>query len=282
MKCMAGYVFIGRARATERSVLTRVLISRTLSSHLKRVGSEESFAFSGCGWLLPFHLGVVAALRRGLWISSSTVCAGTSGGAIAAMVACGQLDPHEALETIIRTARNDKFRKDISKGLLNALQELLSDDIARICSGRLHVFTTQVRPISALGPVIVNRFDSAEHLAAAIGASCFIPFYSSPDTLTARAGSDKSTAFIDGGVFAMMPTIGDVCISPLPSAFFLPPLPGFRKPHIFLQDGIYKPSTLLKWGFLPPEEAALKELFQHGVASAERWIAEQQSDNNKS
>jgi hypothetical protein len=44
---------------------------------------SRSFAFSGCGWLLPCHLGVIQSMKQHGMLTEKSICAGTSGGAIA-------------------------------------------------------------------------------------------------------------------------------------------------------------------------------------------------------
>lgn len=43
---------------------------------------STSFAMSGCGWLWPFYLGVIKTMKKKGYLTDSSICAGTSGGAL--------------------------------------------------------------------------------------------------------------------------------------------------------------------------------------------------------
>jgi predicted acylesterase/phospholipase RssA len=88
---------------------SNVLLARRDSISIKRrsTGSAprkhaaiESLAFSGCGWLGCFHLGVAHHLKSVGALTSETKLAGTSGGALVAVaVGCG-LEPRVLLEEL--------------------------------------------------------------------------------------------------------------------------------------------------------------------------------------
>lgn len=50
-------------------------------------------------------------------LNSSTIHAGTSGGSLAALVACSNFDTKEALDSIIEISNNPEFKKNINEGL---------------------------------------------------------------------------------------------------------------------------------------------------------------------
>ena len=56
---------------------------------------DVSLSMSGCGWLTPFHIGVVQAFKdHGLFYERTKV-AGSSGGSLAGLIACSGLDQAE-------------------------------------------------------------------------------------------------------------------------------------------------------------------------------------------
>jgi predicted acylesterase/phospholipase RssA len=46
--------------------------------------NTKSFALSGCGWLIPFHLGVLDTMKEAGYLTDKSIIAGTSGGSLAA------------------------------------------------------------------------------------------------------------------------------------------------------------------------------------------------------
>jgi hypothetical protein len=172
-----------------------------------------SFAMSGCGWLIPFHLGVIQAFKNAGYINEKTVFAGTSGGAIGALVGCMDIPTGEALDELIQLSTDENFKTNIDVGLKGVLKRIVKlktagseekiDDVSGNCStvdsskmesnnirptetllqrcnDRLHVTVTKLWPKPTLVPIIVSNFGSEDHLLEVIAASCFIPLYSSP------------------------------------------------------------------------------------------------------
>lgn len=123
--------------------------------------------------------------------------------------------------------------------LLELLASKDPDSILSLCNGRLHTIVTRVWPNPSLDPVIISKYDSVDHLLDSVAASCFIPLYSARRSTTEiRSMSslyNQRSHYVDGGMTAFMPPVGDIRISPLPMRLF-PPLLLRRKPHISLVD----------------------------------------------
>jgi hypothetical protein len=107
-----------------------------------------------------------------------------------------------------------------------------------------------------------------------IAASCFIPLYSGP---AVYAKIDKEL-FIDGGVFASIPPIGDIRVSPIS----LPAIMKHRRSHIHIISNRFSTPQLLAWVLLPAPPHILRDLFQEGKKSAELWIRRQHIKKNLS
>lgn len=101
-----------------------------------------SFAFSGSGWLLPFHLGVIHELRVANLLTNQTHVSGTSGGALAALVSVCDIDTEELLEklvvlseTVSKQMRGEGRNGDIGgKGGYTSVDALVRREIASILS----------------------------------------------------------------------------------------------------------------------------------------------------
>jgi hypothetical protein len=185
------------------------------------------------------------------------------------------------------------------------LSALLPDDVFSRCNGRLHLTVTKLWPKPKMGATLMSQFHSKDHLLEVVAASCFIPLYSGtplqmlttiasiaetviatstaslvgdtsiktqPTSLNNTVISAAKEFYIDGGVFAFMPPLGDVRVAPVPRrARRL--FPRGSAPDIFLEDDDFKTSELLVWALRPPSEDKIRLLFDKGVQAADRWLA---------
>ena len=264
----------------------------TLARRLKHTSTRShSFAMSGCGWLTPFHLGVVKELLSSNYVTKETVAAGTSGGALGAMTMVSGIRPEDALEALIDFGKKPELQSDIEKNMAKIMRLLLAEvdkrgeagSALRNCNGRLVVCVTRLWPETSIKPILISEYKDVDFLIDIVGASCFIPGWSAPKLyttiateMTQGAVADKGhtkaqlTAFVDGGFLAFMPPVGDVRISPFPKEFILHPR---SKPTICLPIGAYSFPRLLSWVLRPAPEAVLRELYNHGREAAKGWIS---------
>lgn len=226
---------------------------------------SHSFAFSGCGWLTPFHLGAIDFLQSKGLINDTTILAGSSGGALAALVGCSGRSPKEAMEVVNELARSEKFRDDIDSGLRSeAMLSFLPKDIVERCNGRLHVVATRLWPSPSTNVTVFNEYSSPQDVLECVAASSFIPLYCGKRLYTHCRGHK----YIDGGVLSIMPDVGTVKVSPLPSVIFSDEL----KPHIYPRQKI-PISEIVKQGFIPGSKEDLQRLFDMGYSAAEAWYS---------
>jgi hypothetical protein len=188
------------------------------------------------------------------------------------------LDTKESLEAIIKFSKDKSFQSNIDNGLKKTLDDMLPDDIVERSNGRLHVVTTKVWPSFERKPIIINHFKDREHLLDTISASCFIPLYSTPNKLFTRIQQNPGELFIDGGVFAWMPPLGDIRVSPFPRDLLS--LVGKRTPHICLPNHAIPARKLLSWILSPAPPNQLRYLYEMGKSEAEIFITETTKKNN--
>jgi hypothetical protein len=155
-----------------------------------------SFAFSGSGWLTPFHLGVLHSLKKNGFIHDNTVIAGTSGGAITALVGCCNISETEVLDLMIDLSADDIFRADIDNGLRYMLGQFVPDNCVQLCNDRLRVVVTDVWPKPSLKPNIISRFQNKNEIIESVLASSFIPIWSAPKFTASLSNSQLA---VDGG-----------------------------------------------------------------------------------
>ena len=219
---------------------------------------KMSIAFSGCGWLTPFHLGVLEGLRQNNLLDNFEYFAGTSGGSLAALIACTTRDFNGNMQITKRLSRDMKFFTNIDSGLRSQIGEQIgSDDVAVACSDKLQVVISRVWPLAQRKCLIVSKFSTVADVVDAVSASCFIPLYSAR-RLTTRLGSRSDAdgfgptsapaqapllyspllheteqhfvhdsrlnggdVVVDGfALGGILPPVGRVCVSPFPRRVF--------------------------------------------------------------
>ena len=110
------------------------------------------------------------------YLTKKSVCAGTSGGSLGALVACADIEPELALEFVIKLSKSKRFFHDIDAGMKSELLPLLPDDVIEKCNMRLNVVVTQLWPSPSLTtPLVTSTFQSKDDLVDQVAASCFIP-----------------------------------------------------------------------------------------------------------
>lgn len=233
----------------------------------------NSFAMSGCGWLMPFHVGVIKAMKERGVMNPTSQYAGTSGGSICALLACSDLPCDEALELIVLLSTDPVVWSNMDAGIRKTLDVLVTEEKLAMCQDRLHIATTRVWPNPTARVTMFSKFDSKEHLIDCVAASCFIPFYGARNQLKVKIGGTMDS-YLDGGVFAFMPPVGDITISPFANNHFHFKPPNFRHIDIHLDKKEYPLSRLLYWALHPAPPKDLRELAVQGEIKAHRWMDE--------
>lgn len=237
-------------------------MQRTLSCLCK----STSFSFSGCGWLIPYHLGVIDTLKSANILTSNSKVSGTSGGSISAAVAALGYCPKECLELVISLSELSGFFSNKDAAIREMFNLKIKPEDVLHLNHRLHVTVTQLRPTASL--LIVNEFYDKEDLISCIAASCFVPLWSNPPaTFTYFRGVPA----IDGGIFAVIPP-GDVKISPYSVRLRRVHMPHIA-PHLLPpSDFPYTFPQLLLHSLVPPSRAICCDMFRIGSVAAEAWI----------
>lgn len=148
--------------------------------------------FPGSGILFWWQAGAASALTRRFDLSGAGF-AGTSGGALAAVLAACGCDAKSAFNSAQRLCREaGAFERGpwglyaIWGGLVRAwLAEILPKDAASRCAGRVHIVVR--RPLGS--PYTVNDFQSRIDLIDACLASAHIPFLMDGSLLAAFRGA---------------------------------------------------------------------------------------------
>lgn len=231
----------------------------------------HNFSFSGCGFLISYHLGVAHGLQLEGYLTRSSKVAGASGGSIAALTVAAGVDMHEIHEE----AKNMALRCH-QEGTLWKLEARLraifrnrfSDIDVEKLGDRLIVTTEQLWPKQAT--IHSASFQSPDDLCDAVLASCHIPFYLSPSG-TARF---RGEFHVDGGLLALVPEIpGYVKVCAFPAKVL-------RREDYEISPSLdpafpFSVFQLFRYALMPPQPAVLDQLFQLGMKTSAIWVAQQ-------
>ena len=235
-----------------------------------------NYSFSGCGFLLPYHLGVANVLQNQSLLDKQTSnLAGASGGAIMAAGLATNIsiqDMFTQVKDMAAYCRKHGTVWKLEKYLRDILNESLPSNSVQLMGNRVTIATTQIYPKPEI--CFYNSFLSKEDVVEAIVASCFIPSYISPAPLLRY----REGWHCDGGLIKIVPDLNNyikVCV-------FYQDIFGSSNFDIspnLLQSSRYTNNQLLRYALLPPSENMLKKLFQQGEETAVLWGEEKMKKN---
>ena len=164
---------------------------------------RNGISFSPAGLLTPYHIGVSSVLLQEGIITPSTVLAGASGGALAAV--CASLSNHLPSETVLEScclvAQRCRDAGQTFRTLRLALDEVLQDtlppesaSLIQSRNGKVIIAYQEIYP--KYQKHYQTTYTDKDDLINALRASCCIPFYFSGN-LAIKVSSRDSYA-IDG------------------------------------------------------------------------------------
>ncbi|KAG2760023.1 hypothetical protein PC129_g4893 [Phytophthora cactorum] len=239
--------------------------------------TARNFSFSGCGFLIPYHLGVAQGLQDAGCIQDSSKFAGASGGAIAALSLAANAsmrDIHEETKAMARLCHSHGTIWKLEERLRAIFHTKFGDLPVETLAQRLTIATEKMWPARVM--VLTDDFHSTDDLCDALIASCYIPWY------LAKRGTSvfRGEYHVDGGLLTLVPEV-----------------PGYVKVCAFhahlLRRSDYEISPsidpdfpfaimqLARFAMIPPQIEVLDQLFELGQKSANIWVEKQvKKDNN--
>lgn len=240
-----------------------------------KADKTASFALAGCGWLTPFYFGVIERMQEAGYLTDKSLVAGTSGGSLGALVAVSGISPRAGLQLLIDMSLDKTFKDNIDVGIKTSLHSILPENIVERSNGRLYVCVTKLWPDPMAKPHVVSQFASKDHIVDTVAASCFIPFYSTPKTFFTKIIDKPNEIYVDGGLFGVMPPIGDIRVSPF-SLFMMR-----RPPNIRINPSTFSAPRLFSWVLTPAPPDVLKEFYMEGYRAADEYIELKESSANQ-
>lgn len=143
---------------------------------------EFDIVFTGGGLKGYYNFGAAEILKKMLNNKQIKVrhYIGVSVGAYVAVFLLLGISIH-TIRNVYEFARCNKKKHDLNKIVLKACDKLLPDDVHEICNGKVKIMVSELT-IKGMVPVIIDHFESKEHLLKVLHATSFIPFFTSNDT----------------------------------------------------------------------------------------------------
>ena len=231
---------------------------------------------SGCGWLIPYHIGVLKCLVDAKMIlkEGDTVFSGVSGGAIVIVgFSCG-LNLEDVSEMLRcasdRVRRDGRFVGRVGATLKDVLNDVLPENAHELARGKCNVgvLTATCKYKS------FSEFESKQDLIDACLASSHIPIYMDGRFLFTW----RKKRWFDGGLLDVLPPDSGEEIKSLP----YPILAKLRRDR----DRIVTPThstfslfrELLPYSFVPPPSSSNGDWFSRldecGRKDTERFLVE--------
>lgn len=258
------------------------LVSRSRLKELEAV-SKLALSFSGSGFLGAYNFGAANRLMQENELIAKKVdrVAGASAGSLVAAILV--LTPEKidsAIETLYSMADQvhaQRFGAMTSGYYLNdQLVQIINDFLPKNiekAQGKLYVSITKLKKWEN---VMVNKFESRDHLISCLLASCYIPMYSMGYRGVPPIINEEEC--IDGGMTNNLPVFIDiptVTCSPFSSqADICPDDPSTW--NIAIGKQLFKASRQNLYrgarALFPPNRHILKEYYEMGQADADRFI----------
>ena len=105
---------------------------------------------------------------------------------MAAAFALTDFDPELGVDVMASMLLKANLFQNIDLYLRTAMNDIIPDNIHELGRNRLYITVTQVHPKLITKPIIINSFSSKSQLIQCLGASCFIPVYSSRKYFTTQ------------------------------------------------------------------------------------------------
>lgn len=143
---------------------------------------EFDIVFTGGGLKGYYNFGAAEIIKK--MINNNQIkirhYIGVSVGAYVAVFLLLGISIH-TIRNVYEFARCNKKKHDLNKIILKACDKLLPDDVHEICNGKVKIMVSELT-IKGMVPVIVDHFESKEHLLKVLHATSFIPFFTSNNT----------------------------------------------------------------------------------------------------
>lgn len=240
---------------------------------------SKNISFSGCGFLISFHIGVAKVLKKANYFDPlHSKFAGASGGSLVALALASNwnLDRIEAsISNVTKDCREKGSFRRLESALMREMEFYKSHISLEQIHGRLTIATTSVWPTPQVQ--LIQDFESTEDLIETILTSCYLPGYSAPRFVRKyRQGYS-----VDGGLITFAPDIpGYLKVYPFPLRYHRATAEtpsgsnntGIITPSILEEKDQISIRELIQYSIQPPPAHMVQQLYQNGQRAAEAFL----------
>lgn len=245
--------------------------------------SKLALSFSGSGFLGAYNFGAAKRLmqeKKAIGEKVDRFAGASAGSLVAAILALAPEKLDAAIDTLYSMADHVHAQRFgamtpgyyLNEQLVTIIDDFLPTDIAN-AQGRLHISITKLKKWEN---IMINKFDSRDHLISCLLASCYIPMYSMGYKGVPPIINQEEC--IDGGMTNNLPTFPDVLTitcSPFSSqADICPDDPSTW--NIEFGKQIFKASRRNLYrgarALFPPNRFILKQYYEMGISDADIFI----------
>ncbi len=143
---------------------------------------EFDVIFTGGGLKGYYNFGACEILKKLVQNDKAKIrnYVGVSVGAYVAVFLLLGISIHR-VRNVYEFARCNSNKHDLNKIMLKACDNLLPNNIHELCNGKLKILVSELT-IKGMVPVIIDNFQSKEHLIKVLHATSFIPFITSTES----------------------------------------------------------------------------------------------------
>ncbi len=145
--------------------------------------SEEfDVLFTGGGLKGYYNFGACEILKKMVQKNKIKIrnYIGVSVGAYVAIFLLLGISVH-TVRNVYEFAKQNSNKYDLNKIMLKACENLLPNNAHELCNGKLKILVSELT-IKGMVPVMIDKFDSKEHLIKVLHATSFIPFITSTES----------------------------------------------------------------------------------------------------
>lgn len=202
-------------------------IDQIKSNNLKFPEYEFDVVIAGGGLKGFYNIGACEVLKK-MELSGQIKIryfTGVSSGAYVSVFTILNI-PIKIIRNMYEFAKKNKHRHDLNKIFCKICEHILPCNAHELCNGKLRILVSKFT-LKGLVPVIIDRFDSKEHLIKILHATSFIPFLTSTEVSGVKIGSSQ---YFDGAFTNNTPIIFE---HDLPQLVFNTPYVNYSNSYAF-------------------------------------------------
>ncbi len=194
---------------------------------LKFPEKEFDVVIAGGGLKCFYNIGAFEVLKKMMELNQINVryFTGVSSGAYVSLFTILNI-PVKNVRNMYEFARKNKHRHDLNKIFSKICEHILPSNVHELSNGKLRILVSKFT-LKGLRPVIIDKFESKEHLIKILHATSFIPFLTTSEFNGVKIGGEQ---YFDGAFTNNTPIIYE---NDLPQLIFNTPSVNYSNSYAF-------------------------------------------------